>query len=128
MKRLSVLAFSLILGATVAPIIASAAGDHGGSHAGHGQMDPGMGMPVAATSKTGNMAMSEGEIKKIDKEAGKLTIKHGELRNLDMPSMTMVFQVKDQAMLDQVKAGDKVNFVADKFDGKLTVTQIESRK
>lgn len=71
------------------------------------------------------MAMSEGEIKKVDREAGKLTIKHGELRNLGMPGMTMMFKVQEPAMLDQVKQGDKVHFVADKVNGALTVTAID---
>ncbi|HEX5344367.1 MAG TPA: copper-binding protein [Duganella sp.] len=83
-----------------------------------------LGMSIGAA----HAAMSEGEIKKVDKEAGKLTIKHGELKNLDMPGMTMVFKVKDPAMLDQVKQGDKVQFVADKVNGALTVTTIEVAK
>ena len=73
-------------------------------------------------------AMSEGEIKKVDKETGKLTIKHGELKNLSMPGMTMMFKVKDPGMLDQVKQGDKVRFMADKVNGALTVTAIEVAK
>lgn len=70
-------------------------------------------------------SMSDGEIRKVDKEAGKLTIKHGELKNLGMPGMTMVFKVKDPAMLDKVKPGDKVRFVADKVGGALTVMSME---
>ena len=68
---------------------------------------------------------SVGEIRKVDKDAGQLTIKHGELKNLGMQAMTMVFKVKDPAMLEKVKAGDKVRFVADKVGGALTVTAIE---
>ena len=70
-------------------------------------------------------AMSTGEVKKIDKEAGKITIKHGPLVNLEMPAMTMVFRVNDPAMLDQVKQGEKVNFIAEKVNGALVVTKIE---
>lgn len=73
-----------------------------------------------------NVDMSEGEIKKVDKSTGKLTIKHGELKNLEMPAMTMVFQVKDKSVLDRVKSGDKINFVAEKLDGKFTITQLEA--
>jgi Cu(I)/Ag(I) efflux system periplasmic protein CusF len=81
---------------------------------------------TAASQTGGNAAsMSEGEIRKIDKEAGKVTIKHGPLTNLDMPAMTMIFRVKDPAMLDQVKVGDKISFVADKVNGQITVTQVE---
>src|ERR1700693_3383108 len=70
--------------------------------------------------------MSSGEVKKVDKDTGKITIKHGPLANLGMPAMTMVFHVKDAAMLDQVKQGDQINFVAEKVNGALTVTKIEA--
>ncbi|UUZ48331.1 copper-binding protein [Massilia sp. B-10] len=72
--------------------------------------------------------MSDGEIRKVDKDAAKLTIRHGELKNLDMPPMTMVFRVKDKAMLDKVATGDKVRFNAEKVDGALTVTSLERGK
>jgi Cu/Ag efflux protein CusF len=72
-----------------------------------------------------SVALSDGEVRKIDKDAKKITIKHGPLANLEMPPMTMVFQVKDPAMLDQVKAGDKVKFQAEKVGGAFTVTKIE---
>jgi Cu/Ag efflux protein CusF len=68
--------------------------------------------------------MTEGEVRKVDKEAKKLTIKHGEIKNLDMPAMTMVFQVKDPAMLDKLKPGDKVRFVAENASSGLVVTEI----
>jgi Cu/Ag efflux protein CusF len=71
-------------------------------------------------------AMSTGEIKKVDKDAGKITIKHGPLQNLGMPAMTMVFRVADPAMLDQVKAGDKIAFIAEKRNGAVTVTKMEA--
>lgn len=69
--------------------------------------------------------MTDAEVRKVDKENKKLTLKHGEIKNLDMPSMTMVFQVADGAMLDRVKPGDKVRFKADKIGGAYTVTAIE---
>jgi Cu/Ag efflux protein CusF len=72
--------------------------------------------------------LAEGEVRKVDKDAQKITIKHGPIQNLDMPAMTMVFQVKDLAMLDQVKAGDKVKFSAEKVGGAYTVTRIEPAK
>ena len=68
---------------------------------------------------------TEGEVRKVDKSAKKITIKHGPIANLDMPGMTMVFQVQDPALLDKVKAGDKVKFHADKVGGAFVVTQIE---
>ncbi len=73
-------------------------------------------------------AMVEGEVRKVDKDAKKITIKHGPLTKLDMPAMTMVFQVRDPAMLDQVKAGDKIKFDAEKVGGAFTVTKIEPAK
>lgn len=72
--------------------------------------------------------LSQGEVRKVDKDARKITIKHGPLENLDMPAMTMVFQVKDPAMLDSVKAGDKVKFRAENIGGAFTVTKIEAAK
>lgn len=69
-------------------------------------------------------AMADGEVQKVDKDAGKITLKHGPIPSLEMPSMTMVFRVKDPAMLDAVKTGDKVRFSAEKSGGTLTVTQI----
>lgn len=77
-----------------------------------------------ASSASVAAGMSEGEVKKVDKENGKITIRHGELKNLDMPPMTMIFRVKDKALLEQVKQGDRINFVAEKVDGKLTVMQL----
>ena len=72
--------------------------------------------------------MSEGEVRKVDKENNKITLKHGEIKSLEMPGMTMVFQVKDAAMLDTVKVGDKVRFTAEKAGGSLVVTTIELAK
>src|SRR5688572_2845979 len=82
----------------------------------------------AAASTQSSAALSDGEVRKVDKDAKKITIRHGPLANLDMPAMTMVFQVKDPAMLDKVKAGDKVKFQAEKVGGAFTVTQIEAAK
>lgn len=81
----------------------------------------------SAHAAMGNM-MSEGVVKKVDKAQGKLTIKHGQLTNLDMPPMTMIFRVQDPAMLDQVKPGDAIHFRADRKNGMLIVTQIETAK
>lgn len=88
---------------------------------------------IAATLLSGGAwaqaaALTDGEIRKVDKEAKKVTIKHGPMPALDMPAMTMVFQVKDPAVLDQVKAGDKVKFEAQKLGGAYTVTRMEAAK
>jgi Cu/Ag efflux protein CusF len=71
--------------------------------------------------------MSHGEVKKVDTSAGKLTIKHGPLDNLGMDAMTMVFKVKDPAMISQVKPGDKIDFVAEEVDGALTVAKLQKK-
>ena len=72
--------------------------------------------------------MTEAEVRKVDRENQKITLKHGAIKNLEMPPMTMVFRVSDTAMLDKVQAGDKVRFTAAKDDGKLTVTAMEPAK
>lgn len=81
--------------------------------------------PGAARGVAQAAPLSEGEVRKIDKAAGKLTIKHGPLDNLGMPAMTMVFRVKDAATLDQIKPGDRIRFLAEKVDGIFTVTKLE---
>ncbi len=72
--------------------------------------------------------LADGEVRKVDKDAGKITLKHGPIKSLDMPPMTMVFQVKDRAFLDKVKAGDKVKFAAEEKAGAYIVTAIEASK
>jgi Cu/Ag efflux protein CusF len=88
-----------------------AAGDHGGGA-----------MPMAGATDH----MSEGMVKKVDPATGKITIKHGPLKNLGMPPMTMVFKAGSTDMLDKVKPGDAVHFVAEDVDGTLTVTRLRS--
>lgn len=70
-------------------------------------------------------SLADGEIRKVDKEQSKLTIKHGPIANLGMPAMTMVFRVADPSMLSKVKVGDNIKFAADKVDGNFTVLRIE---
>ena len=72
--------------------------------------------------------MTDGEVRKIDKENKKITLKHGAIKNLDMPGMTMVFQVKDAAMLDTLKAGDKIKFKAEQAGSAIVVTDIQAVK
>jgi len=69
-----------------------------------------------------------GEVVKIDQAAGKMTLRHGPIKNLDMDGMTMVFRVADPAMLAKVKAGDRVTFEADRINGALTVTKIDKAR
>ena len=83
---------------------------------------------VAMAESPAPTELVAGEVKKVDKDAGKLTIKHAPLANLDMPAMTMVFRVKDAAMLEKVKAGDKINFAAERANGAITVTLLDVAK
>ena len=108
MKTLVTLLF-LVLTLAVPVMAQPKADDHAAHHS-----------AAAATAAE----MAEGEVRKVDKGARKLTIKHGEIKNLDMPPMTMVFQVKDGAMLDQLKAGDKIRFAVEQAATGLVVTDI----
>ncbi|VTU44466.1 Cation efflux system protein CusF precursor (plasmid) [Variovorax sp. RA8] len=86
----------------------------------------GMASAASGTDSANNAEFTEGEIRKVDKDMKKLTIKHGPLKNLDMPGMTMVFAVQDEAVLDKLQTGEKVRFQAEKIDGKIAVTKIEA--
>jgi Cu/Ag efflux protein CusF len=108
--KLKHFAFALALAAAAPAAIAQS--DHSGHDAG--------GKPAAKADE-----LAQGEIRRVDKEAKKLTIKHGPIANLDMPPMTMVFQVTDPALLEKVKAGDKVKFRAEKRGDNYLVTRIE---
>ena len=81
-----------------------------------------------ATTAMAAMPMVDGEVRKIDLGAKKITLKHGEIKNLDMPPMTMVFQIKDPALLEKVKVGDKVHFTGENANGAMTVLTIEPAK
>jgi Cu/Ag efflux protein CusF len=84
--------------------------------------------PAASATAPAADDMADAEVRKVDKDAAKITLKHGEIKSLEMPPMTMVFNVKDKAMLDQLKAGDKVRFKAVNEAGKYTVTDIQVTK
>lgn len=116
MNKFSALAIAIALGAAT-----SVATAQEGAHAGHGAHAAHAGHQAAAP-----VELTEGEVKKIDKEAGKITLRHGELKNLNMGAMTMAFRVKDPAMLDQVKVGNKVKFAADRVNGAMTVVQLQA--
>lgn len=105
--RILIAALLAIAPAALALAQASTTGDHAAHHA---------------------AALADGEVRKVDRDAKKITLRHGPIGNLDMPPMTMVFQVKDAALLDKVKAGDKVRFSAEKVGGQYTVTGIEAAK
>jgi Cu/Ag efflux protein CusF len=79
-----------------------------------------------AASQDDPNALADGEVKKVDKDAGKLTVQHAPLINLGMAGMTMVFKVQDSAMLDQVKAGDKIRLRVERINGAFTVTKLQA--
>ncbi len=81
----------------------------------------GMTLPLSGFAQ----AMSDGEVKKIDLQAGKVTITHGEIKHLDMPGMTMVFTAKDKGLLTNIKPGEKIKFMVISEGGKMVVTDIQ---
>ena len=107
------LSAAFVAASAMVPLLASAQADH--------QAAP----PAPAGSE---VMLTAGVVRKVDKEAGKVTIRHEPIRNLDMPEMTMVFRVSDPDMLDQLKPGDKINFAADKVNGNYTVMRFETAK
>jgi Cu/Ag efflux protein CusF len=72
--------------------------------------------------------LADGQVTKIDQSAGKITLRHGPIKSLDMDSMNMVFRVQDPALLKGIKVGDKVKFEADRVNGQLTVTKIQKAR
>ncbi len=68
---------------------------------------------------------TKGVVKKVDAKGGKVTIIHEELVKLEMPAMTMVFRLADEAMLERMKEGDEIEFIADRVNGKLMVTELK---
>jgi len=111
---------ALVLAALIA--VPAWATNHQGGHGPHGDH----GKPAtAASAQPATGEMTDGEVRRVDKEASKLTLKHAETKSLDMPAMTMVFVVKDKVMLERLKAGDKIKFKAINDAGKYTVTEIQ---
>ncbi len=110
---------SIAIGLMLSPGAVLAAGDHGHAHD-----------KAAATvvAQAATAEMVDGEVRKVDTENKKITVKHGEIKNLQMPGMTMVFQVKDPAMLSAVKVGDKIQFAAEKSGGAIVITQMQPAK
>ena len=113
MKFIHILAAAALAATLTANAQSTAAS--GADHAAH--------HPAAASAP-----QSDGEVRKVDKEQGKVTLRHGPLQNLDMPAMTMVFKAADPKLLDGLKEGAKVKFTAEKVNGAITVTAIEPAK
>ena len=111
MKLIHILAAAALASALTAnaQTAAASAADHATHH------------PAAAVAAP----QSDGEVRKVDMEQGKVTLRHGPLQNLDMPAMTMVFKAADPKLLEGLKEGDKVKFTAEKVNGAITVTAIQ---
>ena len=92
-------------------------------HAGH---HPAPAASAASAAAPASAATTEGEVRKFDRRAKKLTIEHGEIRNLDLPPMTMVFQVEDPSVLGKLKVGDGIRFVAEKSAAGIFAADIDS--
>ncbi len=82
-------------------------------------------LPSVAMAQT---AASDGQVQKIDEAQGKVTLRHGPIKNLDMDAMTMVFRVQNPEMLKGLKSGDRVKFAADRVNGQITIIQMEKAK
>ena len=83
-----------------------------------------LGAALLSLSAWAQAPAASGEVTKIDKAGGRVTLKHGEIKHLDMPPMTMAFHVKDAKLLDGLAVGDKLRFQAERIDGKYTVTSV----
>ena len=127
----SLITISMLLFGTTSVFAASHAGAPMAKDAAKKEVVAPTPMPTPSTSATSSSSiadMSDGEVRKVDKENKKITLKHGTIKNLDMPGMTMVFGVKDAALLDKVKAGDKVKFKAEQIGTAIVVTDIQPAK
>ena len=121
------------LGLSLALSAPAWAQDHS-AHAGHGAAATAAAAPPAPTAtpaaagSTADAVMAAGDITRVDARSGKLTIRHDDIQNLNMPAMTMVFSLKDPAQATQYKPGDKVRFHAEDNNGALLITRIELAK
>lgn len=114
MKNLIAIPLIALASATALPALAADGHDMHGSH--------------GAMHSTAENGFVEGVVKKVDKAAGKVTVAHGPLTNLNMPAMTMVFRVKDAAWFDRMQPGGKIRFVADSVNGALTIVRLDGAK
>lgn len=82
----------------------------------------------AANSQTASApaSLTEGEVRKVDKEAGKVTLRHAPIESMGMPAMTMVFRVADPKMLERLKEGERIRFSAARLNGAITLTTVEA--
>ncbi len=113
--------FAFVVAAATATALSGAA-FAAGKDPDHAKAEPTKAMPAA------DAEMTNAEVRKVDKDAKKITLKHEAIKHLDMPGMTMVFQVKDAALLDKAQAGDKIKFKVVSEAGAYVVTEIQPVK
>ncbi|TCT10248.1 copper-binding protein [Paralcaligenes ureilyticus] len=91
--------------------------------------DMNMGMNMGSTKPAGptDAALADGVVQKVDRQAGMVTIQHGELKNIGMPPMTMAYKAKDAAMVDRAKEGEKIRFRLEDINGTYTITRLEKQ-
>lgn len=82
-------------------------------------------LSVATVGTVAAVEFTRGVVTKVDAEQKKVTVKHEELTNLDMPAMTMVFNVADEAMLEKATEGSNIEFIADRVRGKMTIVDLK---
>ena len=128
--RIHTAASALLAALLLAPSAYAAPHDHGAhatqtAQAGRAESNP---SNNSNTSNPDQPMLADGQVKKIDKTSGKVTLSHGPIKNLSMPAMTMVFRVKEAAWLDTLAAGDKIRFQAETIDGALTIVRFETAK
>ena len=106
---------TLITFVALTPVSVYAESEHAGHHMGMGSQE----------ETPADLQMVDGQVKKVDKAAGTVTLKHGPLVNLNMPAMTMAFHVQDAVWLDELKVGDKIRFMAEQVNDNLTLVHFE---
>lgn len=108
---------SLLACASLLASAAALAADHAATHAAH---------QAASAAQPAAADLTDAEVRRIDIANKKITLRHGEIKSISMPAMTMIFQVRDPALLDKVKVGDKVRIAVEKANGALVITQMQA--
>jgi Cu/Ag efflux protein CusF len=120
--RVQILRSAAVVAALSSALSALAQHNHGA----HGAAaTPAAAAAPVATPTPQATDLAEGVVRRVDAAGGKITLRHGEIKHLDMPPMTMVFQVRDRALLNAVSTGAKVRFRVEQIDGAYVVTAIE---
>lgn len=101
--------------------------DMSGNAGGNMSMNMGMNMGSTKSAAPTDTALADGVIQKVDRQAGMVTLQHGELKNVGMPPMTMAYKAKDAAMVNRAKEGEKVRFRLEDINGTYTITRLEKQ-